>query len=181
MCAYLYNKYSFTLLTFPKMQFKHQNLITHSLTGHNVCPNFLHSDRKPITSAPSCRRQQFLWVQGWRAMSMFLFGTSFPWCIPTISSSTVWAAGDGLFKAYTLKHKRGSVCIWSLESTFRGRVEIFDPTLSQSKDKDVLILGLPTESNLLLNKERISTDRQAFFYLSLFCGVVNVLPHKGQA
>lgn len=83
---------------------------------------------------------------------MFPFVTFFLWCIPTISSSMVWAVGDRLFKAYTLKHKRGSVYIWTLESIFKERVEISDPTLSKSKDKDVLILGLPTESNLLLNE-----------------------------
>lgn len=127
------------------------NVITHF--RHNICPNFLlHSDRKPTTSAPSCRRQQFLWDRGWRARSMFPFVTFFLWCIPTISSSMVWAVGDRLFKAYTLKHKRGSVYIWTLESIFKERVEISDPTLSKSKDKDVLILGLPTESNLLLNE-----------------------------
>lgn len=91
---------------------------------------------------------------------MFPFVTFFLWCIPTILSSTVWAVGDRLFKAYTLKHKRGSVCIWTLESIFKERVEISDPTLSKSKDKDVLILGLPTESNLLLNEGRISTGKQ---------------------
>lgn len=169
----------FYTINFPKRLFEHHPLITHF--GHNICPNFLlHSDRKPTTSAPSCRHQRFLWDQGWRAMSMFHSVTSFPWCIPTISSSTVWAAGDGLFKAYTLKHERGSVCIWTLESILQGRVEFSDPALSQSRDKDVLILELPTKSILLLNKERISTSKLFFFYPSLFCGVVNELLRKGQ-
>lgn len=146
-----------------------QNLFSHS--ERNSCLPFLpHSDRKPTILAPSCRRQPFVWDQGWRARSTCPFVTSFPWCTRTISSLMVWRVAKRKKSLFSLCNTKAFACgPWTVCLRLGSRY--LTPGSPKSKDRDVLLLGVLIESNLLLNMERISTGNPFFWRcLSPLCG-----------